>query len=135
MNKPGDPPLETAVPARNFSVSPGERLRALVAGPPAYALRRRRIEDLEASILRLIGAHERKTGVPLDPRALPTPLARSISSLRALVEAHNRYYPIEANLPIDFATGEPVDLGKRWSPMPLPTIEELLARRRRAMAK
>jgi hypothetical protein len=115
---------------RNFSVTTAERLRALVAGPPAFALRRRKIEDLEASILRGMRAHEEATGAPIDSGSPPRPLVRAVALLQKLVEAHNRYYPIEASLPVDLATGEFVDRGKRWQPMTLPTLETLLARRR-----
>jgi len=124
-SEPGGEPLTYQ---RNFSVSTAERVRALLGGPPAYALRRRRIEDLEVEIVRAIRAHEAKTEARFDPSAAPAALERAVSSLRALIEAHNRYYPIEANLPIDVATGELVDIGKRWSPMSLPTLEELVAR-------
>jgi hypothetical protein len=120
----GDPTIYQ----RNFSVSTSERVRALVGGPPAYMLRRRRIEDLEAWIIGAIRAWEDKTQARLDPDAVPAVLKRAIVSLRKLVEAHNEYYPIEANLPIDPKTGELVELGKRWLPKPVPTLDDLVAR-------
>jgi hypothetical protein len=117
---------EFSAPPRNFTVSTEERIRALVGGPPAYMRRRRKIEDLEEAIISAARAHERETRAPLDPAALPAPLARALASLVELVETHNRYYPIEANLPIDVATGEPLELGRPWRPMPLPTLAMLL---------
>jgi hypothetical protein len=115
---------------RNFTVSTEERVRALVTGPPAYMRRRRRIEDLEASIVRSIRAHEVKIESPFDPDVPPATILHAFSSLSALVEAHNRYYPIEAELPIDVATGEPIESGKRWAPMPRPTLKDLSTRAR-----
>lgn len=105
-----------------------ERIRALVSGPPAYVLRRRKIEDLEASIIRAARAYRAKEGAAMPP-ASPTPaVRRSFALLRQFIEAHNKYYPIEASLPIDAITGVLLDFGKRWTPLPLPTLEELIAR-------
>jgi hypothetical protein len=113
---------------RNFTTLPEERMRAMIAGLPAYLRRRRRIEDLQVAIVRRWRAYAEKAKGPVDPRAPPAALVRMVASLRELVEAHNRYYPIEANLPIDRVTGEPLDRGKPWAPLMLPTLETLLAR-------
>src|SRR5262245_51605323 len=113
---------------RNFTVTSDERVRALIGGLPAYVRRRRRIEDIEAAIVHRLRAHAARTGRPIDPGAPPAALARALVSLRDLVDAHNRYYPIEANLPIDRATGGLLECGKPWEPMALPTWEALLAR-------
>lgn len=110
---------ETAAPDRNFTIPTEERVRAVVAGPPAYVRRLRIIEDLEAAIVRLLasGQHERKATCLL-------------GRLNDLVSRHNRYYPIEANLAIDTRTGELVDRdGTRWKPMPARVMDDL---RRRA---
>jgi hypothetical protein len=130
VNADRDDVKSTLVGPRNFTTSTAERVRAVVAGPPAFALRRRRIEDLEVSIVRAIAENESKTGEPFDPSAAPAGLVRMFATLRRLVEVHNKYYPIEASLPIDVATGELLDLGRRWTPMPLPTLEALAARAR-----
>jgi hypothetical protein len=46
-----------------------------------------------------------------------------------LIARHNRWYPIEANLPMQPRTGELIDrTGEPWRPMRAPTLEELLAR-------
>jgi hypothetical protein len=104
-----------------------DRIRALVSGPPAYVLRRRKIEDLEASILRALRQHRAK-GEPVSPDEPPLGVRRSLALLHQLIRAHNQYYPIEASLPIDAVTGALIDFGKRWTPMPLPSLEELIAR-------
>src|SRR4051794_4379551 len=107
-----------------------ERIRALVAGPPAYVLRRRRIEDLEAAILKAIRTNEAKTG-PVSPSSPPPAVKRWYALLHELIEAHNRYYPIEAVLPIDAITGALLDFGGRpWAPMRIPTLPELIERAR-----
>ncbi|HTQ41822.1 MAG TPA: hypothetical protein VMI75_03625 [Polyangiaceae bacterium] len=106
---------ETAAPDRNFTLSTEERVRALVAGLPAFVRRLRTIEDLEAAIVRLVasGQHERQAKWLLD-------------RLNDLVSRHNRYYPIEAELPIDPRTGELLDRdGKHWKPMPARSLENL----------
>lgn len=109
----------TAAPDRNFSLATEERVRALVAGPPAYVRRLRIIEDLEAAVVRLLasGKHERQA-------------AWLLERLNDLVSRHNRYYPVEANLAIDPRTGELLDRdGKHWKPMVARSLEAL---RRRA---
>lgn len=55
-------------------------------------------------------------------------LHRRIARLAELVHAHNRYYPVEANLPIDPLTGLLLERGKRWEPLAAPTFEALFAR-------
>jgi hypothetical protein len=118
----------TMAPARNFTVSVADRVRAAY-GPPAYAVRRRRIEDLEAKIVAelraLIAAHP-------DPRALDvevrrSDLARAIAQLNRLVDAHNECYPCEANLPLDPRTGEMLERGTPWRPMLRFTLDALIA--------
>ncbi len=109
---------ETAAPDRNFTLATDERVRALVAGPPAWSRRLRTIEDLEAAVVRLLasGQHERQARWLLD-------------RLNDLVSRHNRYYPVEANLAIDTRSGELLDRdGKRWRPMPARSLSELQAR-------
>ncbi|HEX8792816.1 MAG TPA: hypothetical protein VF765_17845 [Polyangiaceae bacterium] len=109
---------ETAAPERNFTIATEERVRALVAGPPAFVRRLRVIEDLEAAIVRLLasGQHERQA-------------AWLLERLNDLVSRHNRYYPVEANLAIDTRSGELVDRdGKRWKPMQARSLEDLRRR-------
>src|SRR5882757_4467949 len=101
----------TLVGPRNFSLDTQARLRALVAGPPAFVLRRRRIEDLEVSLVRKIAAYEAKAGAPLDAASLPRAIAIELASLERLVRVHNEWFPVEASLPVDIATGEYMHLG------------------------
>lgn len=117
---------DTAAPARNFTRTGAERVRALVAGPPAWAVRRRRIEDLEAKIVHALV----EDGI--DGEEWPTALERDHARLVELVASHNRWYPIEANLPIDPLTSRWVDHGEPWRPMPAPTRAALLALAARA---
>jgi hypothetical protein len=109
---------QTAAPDRNFTLATEERVRAVVAEPPAFVRRLRIIEDLEAAIVRLLsGQHERQAKWLLD-------------RLNDLVSRHNRCYPVEANLAIDTRSGELLDRdGKHWKPMPARSLEDL---RRRA---
>lgn len=113
---------------RNFTVSAADQLRALAAGPPAYARRLRRIEELERAIL--LALREAQAKAPLDPAALPEEIAASLDRLNRLVSDHNRYYPIEAGLPIDVRTGGLLDWGEPWQPMPAFEVAGLLARAR-----
>jgi hypothetical protein len=117
----------TAVPPCNFTLTLEERLRALGGGPPAFAVRRRRIEDLGEAIVRALCRHEAKAGAPLDPAALPLLVRREIERLNRLIDDHNRYYPIEARLPMDIRTGELMDWGEPWVPLPPVSAEALVA--------
>lgn len=120
----------TAILPRNFTITTEERLRALASGPPPYALRRRRIEDLEASILRKLKVLLAKARAPLNAAALPFSVRCDISELNRLIDDHNRYYPIEANLPIDLRTAKLIDWGELWVPEPKVSAEDLLAKAR-----
>jgi hypothetical protein len=128
-------PRGSAVLPRNFTLTLEERLRALAGGPPAFAIRRRRIEDLEAAIVRALSEHEAKAGAPLDAAALPYAVAREIDRLNRLIHDHNRYYPIEARLPMDLRTGQIMDWGEPWVPMPPASAEALVAAARAVTAQ
>jgi hypothetical protein len=140
---------ETLAPLRNFSISTADRVRA-AAGPPAFSRRKRHIEDLEAALSRFVrealsesaeGREGAETGesrgseaqAPLgaaaalraaesDPRVM-----KCLREVNRLVVAHNRYYPIEANLPLDPATRLQLDHGKPWQPLPPITLEGVIA--------
>jgi hypothetical protein len=105
---------QTASPARNFTLTTAERVQAIVQGVPAWARRLKRIEDLTGEIvqLHLAGSdHEAK---------------KRLAEMVKLVDAHNSYYPMEANLPFDPDTSRIMDGGEPWRPMPRPTIQSLV---------
>lgn len=108
-------PLDTAVPQVNFTITSAERVGALVSGIPAWAARRRRIEDLDAEIRRDLAAAAKKAGRL--PSALPPVAQRKLQAMNDLIDKHNRYMPIEANLRIDPHTGRLMEGGQPWRPM------------------
>ena len=125
--------IDTAAPQVNFTITTTERVKALAAGPPAYSVRLREIEDLEASLVKTFRDLEAKRGARLDLAvdAVSTSVENRFRRLQKLVSSHNRYYPIEANLPIDPDTGALVDFNRElWKPRPEPSLHELLTRSR-----
>ncbi len=106
---------QTASPARNFTLTTAERVQAIVTGLPAWARRRKQIEDLSAQILELHRAGEERAA------------KKKLTVLVSLVDAHNTYYPIEANLPLDPETSRLMEGGTPWKRMMRPTIESLVA--------
>lgn len=122
MNEPKPAP-DTSAPARNFTLSVEERLRAYAVGVPGYIRRRRRIEDLEARLLAALAA----APAP-DQAAASKTFTDDLATLNDLIARHNRYYPIEANLPIDIKTGRLIDRGAPWRPLPAVTVADLLLR-------
>jgi hypothetical protein len=102
----------SAAPVRNFTLSLAERIRGM-AGPPAWSVRLRRIEDLEAKIAELVRALSNEE---LARDTLPKRLEAMRLSLNELIEKHDAYYPIEANLPRQFPTGAVMDRGEPWKP-------------------
>jgi len=133
MKEPRD--KETLSPARNFTLDASELARALTAGPPAYMRRLRAIEDLEQGILRSlverIGEAQAEGQPDVDVRAHAAALRDAIGRLEDLYRRHNRFYPVEANLPIDLCTGELRERhGGRWQPTRPPTLDDLVSRAR-----
>jgi hypothetical protein len=126
-----------ADPPRNFTVPVEERIRALAIGVPAWSARKRRIEDREEDVVGiLVAVYDEATagGAPdHEARALmraswSAARALDLVRLRKLVADHNRWYPIEANLPFDPSTGDYLVYGRRWTPEPEPTAERYVAR-------
>jgi hypothetical protein len=115
--------LDTAAPPRNFALSIGDRVRADTQGVPGHIRRRRRMEDLESRLIETIAAAE----VPAQAAAAPE-VSADLALLNDLIARHNRYYPIEANLPIDVRTRRLIDSGAPWRPLPPVTPADLLAR-------
>lgn len=122
--------LQTAAPPTNFSVTPADRIRALTAGAPAFMRRLREIEELVVAITRALERRRREaiaTGLDAEAHARARAPMRAIGRLEDLVSHHNRFYPIEANLPIDARTGALRDRhGELWRPMPCPSLDDLL---------
>ena len=106
---------ETLAPSRNFTITTADRVRA-AAGPPAYMRRKRHIEDLTASLRAAVVAALARAGGDAEAarRAIEghAPSVKALRELNRLIVAHNRFYPIEANLPFDPATRE----SSTWRP-------------------
>lgn len=115
-------PIETVAPARNFTLTVDDRVRAYTQGVPGFIRRRRRIEDLQERLVATLRSAE-------DPVAAvgTKSTAAQLTSLNDLIARHNRYYPIEANLPIEVRTGRLLDRGVPWRPLPLLSPADLLA--------
>jgi len=115
--------LDTAAPPRNFTLSTGDRVRAYTQGVPGHIRRRRRIEDLESRLLGAIAAAKAPVAAAASPE-----VTADLALLNDLIARHNRYYPIEANLPIDVMTRRLIDRGAQWRPLPPVTRADLVAR-------
>jgi hypothetical protein len=111
-----------------------EQRLAAAAGPPAYMRRKRRIEDMEAAFLRELREVYGQALAELHDAAAASQLlahhARTlgIARLNDLIDRHNRYYPVEANLRIDVRTCTVMDGDEPWRPLPFVTAEQLVAR-------
>ncbi len=128
MEKKSEPeprprPIDTVAPPRNFTLSLEERLRAYAQGVPGYMRRRRRIEDLEAKLIEKLAAAPAPAEV-----AATAEVVADLALLNDLIDRHNRYYPIEAQLPVDVRTRRLVERGAPWRPLPSVTVADLLAR-------
>jgi hypothetical protein len=124
------PAADTAAPARNFTISAEARIGALISGPPPYAVRLRKIEDLEQDVIAALCACERAGA-----SSIPIAVARRIEEINNLIRDHNRFYPVERNLPIDAATGELLDMGEPWKPRRALTIDGLRTEARARLAR
>jgi hypothetical protein len=114
---------DTVAPPRSFTLSLEERLRAYAQGVPGYMRRRRRIEDLEAKLI------ERLAAAPAPAEAAATAeVVADLALLNDLIDRHNRYYPIEAQLAVDVRTRRLVERGAPWRPLSPVTVADLLAR-------
>ena len=124
MADPKPPLIDTVSPPRNFTLSIEERLRAYAQGAPGHIRRRRRIEDLEARLIQRLADARSPAEV-----ASSAEVTADLALLNDLIAKHNRYYPIEANLPIDVQTRRLIERGGApWRPLPAVTAADLLAR-------
>ena len=115
--------LSIAMLPTNFRISLDARLRA-AAGIPAYIRRKRRIEDLEdAAREALLQVYEQSLSDSGGDEQLARRVTRQraqamdVSLLNDLIDRHNRWYPIEANLPTDVSTGRLMSGSKPWEPL------------------
>lgn len=115
----------TSAPPRNFTLSVEQRIAAMLSGPPAFSVRLRRIEELESTLIGILI----KEGA-VDGPTIPIAVARRLEELNRLISEHNRYYPVERNLPVDVYSGQLLDMGEPWKPTPRATIDTLRAKAR-----
>jgi hypothetical protein len=96
---------------RNFTPDPTTYLASL-GGPLPYMQRARRIdEEIERHLERLAEAY---AGLGHDPVAWRRVAERwDFSETNELIDKHNRYFPIEARLPMDPKTRDYVKVGGR----------------------
>lgn len=119
-------PLSVGNMPMNFKLTLEERVRA-AAGVPAYMRRKRRIEDLEQALRQALDeVYQDVLAETGDEQAakserLTQAKAMDLRLLNDLIERHNKYYPIEANLPVDVKTGKFLMMGKPWVPEALLT--------------
>lgn len=94
---------------RNFRADPGAYLSAL-GGPLHYMLRLRAIEDLTATHERELGLRYRELARE-DPEGFARRWAEEAAQPRfeevnELIARHNRWFPVEARLPMDPRRGD-----------------------------
>jgi hypothetical protein len=117
-----EPTIDELMPAaRNFTLSTAERVRGL-EGLPAHLRRKKQIEQLWGAALAQL-REVRRVGGDVIEKARAIDLTR----LNDLIDRHNRYFPIEANLPIDPRSGGLLDGGRPWLPLVIVTAEVLVA--------
>lgn len=115
----------------NFKITLEARVRA-AAGIPAYMRRKRRIEDLEEALRQALAEVYQQAleelGDEVSARGVMEERAKEmdLGLLNDLIDRHNRYYPIEANLPTDVKTGRMMVLGKPWEPLALLTWRDFV---------
>ena len=117
MTKPPDVD-ELLGPSRNFSISTDERVKGL-GGLPAHLRRLGRIEQMSERA-KVIAARVRARQEPHEA------LDALVRTINVLIEAHNLYFPIEANRPIDRKTGLPLHGDAPFRKRPLLSSAELL---------
>jgi hypothetical protein len=114
--------MNGADPLRNFTLTVDERIRALTIGVPAWAARKRKIEDDEERLVsELVEVHhklvtQRRGAEEIEVAVCAAADAFDLTKLNELVRTHNRYYPVEANLPMDRKTGSYLAYGRTWNP-------------------
>lgn len=134
--------LSSAAMPRNFTLGTAATVRALTIGVPSYSARKRRIEDTLEDLADKLVEKEldlRSSGYAGEDLAVALRdfVERlDLRQVNRLVEMHNRYYPIEANLRTDPRTGAYLlkhDLP--FEPEPEVTTTSLLEEHARASMK
>lgn len=121
-------------PPRNFTLGTDERIRALTIGAPAYAIRKRKIEDNEERwVATLVALREKLEAAGHAHADIERALREKAATFdyarqNELVAQHNRWYPVEANLPIDPRSGGYLVYGRTWHPETEFTPERILSR-------
>ena len=94
---------------RTFRAEPHRYLPSL-GGPLPFMRRLRRIdEETEQHLARLAEAYEEHRGDPAGWRQVAD--TWRFDTVNELIERHNRWYPVEANLPMDPRTRDFVPIG------------------------
>ena len=123
--------FDSSEPPRNFTLDVNDRMRALTIGAPAFATRKKRIEDMgDAHVDKLVDLHEKLTekghaAEAIRARLVDTANALDLKRMNELVAIHNRYYPMEANLPMNLR-GHYMIYGRPWHPEPPWTPERIV---------
>ena len=123
--------FDSSEPPRNFTLDVNDRVRALTIGAPAFATRKKRIEDMgDAHVDKLVDLHGTLTekghaADAIHKRLVETANAIDLKRMNELVAIHNRYYPIEANLPMNLR-GQYLIYGRPWHPEPPWTPERIV---------
>ena len=120
------------IPEVNFTIPLEKKIQA-VSGPPYYAIRARQIEQLTEHLMEDLTVQYRNMMDKFSdrPEIFASKWKESIKSveldsLNDLIERHNKYYPIETNLPIDPRSGALMFGCARWEPKDKVTTDSLL---------
>ncbi len=122
------------IPQFNFTISMENKVRSMF-GPPHYATRARRIENITQKLMEdlaieydgMIDSFGEDTEVFTQQwKNLIGSL--ELDELNGLIDKHNTYYPMEANLQIDPDSGAPLIGSVPWKPTERISIEGLLKR-------
>ena len=125
---------ELHIPQVNFDVPLEQQMRAKI-GPPSYAVRAKYLEDMTDKLMDDLARQYRQVAEscrqhPAKFKKIWTAIVETIdlSDLNQLVNEHNTFYPIEANLQADPETGQIMMGATPWKPKKKLSAEGLLAR-------
>lgn len=132
--------MNSADPIRNFTLTADERIRAIAIGVPAWSARKRKIEDDEERYVSdLVALHDKliakgQSAFEVEIAVATAANMLDLTKINKLIVDHNRYYPIEANLPMD-RNGNYLVYGRVWLRDEPLTGVRLLARARERIAQ